>query len=173
MEHLVIALILRLARRPAPYEPSLEAKVLRYGWLVRSIALLGALLLLACVAQVLLTSGIRVWRASPHIIVAVLVITALEVGFAVETLGVRILLTDRAIIGYSPWRFPRAIDWEEIVDVSYSAAAMWFVIQGARGEKIRVHLMVSGVSSLVHEIRARLAVSVYEKALPGFAVLDL
>ena len=170
MEHLLLAVILRLIRKDARLDPMSGEMVLDYGWIMRGLGLLGTGFPVALALALFVVEGPGN-RDSNRIIVGLLAFGFLTAFLIVETFGVSIRISDQSIVAHSAWRLPRTIAWDDVVRVNYSHVMAWFVVVGSDGTKIRASLFLSGIGTLVSEINSRLAPPVFEKARAGFAAI--
>ncbi len=80
----------------------------------------------------------------------------------------RILVSDEGLAVYSPWRRPRSIQWEEIVEVVNLCPKSWFVFNVRDQQPFHVPLYFEGLELLVDAIQRRLDPQVYSRAVKGF-----
>ena len=72
-----------------------------------------------------------------------------------EAFLVRVVFSRRGIETFSPWHKSRVIAWGDVVSVSFSHAAKWHLIKTREQGYVRLHQMMSGVPSLLAELRRR------------------
>lgn len=72
-----------------------------------------------------------------------------------EFFGVRVEFDAAGIRTRSPWRRKREIPWSAVNRVWFSQALQWYVVQTAGFGRVRLHIYLSGVESLLSEIEAR------------------
>jgi len=70
-----------------------------------------------------------------------------------EFFRVRIAYDKEGIGTRSPWRFKRSIPWEEITGVRFSNLALAYVISTQHCGRVTIHLYLSGVQSLLDELK--------------------
>ncbi|HEX3595301.1 MAG TPA: hypothetical protein VHU80_09375 [Polyangiaceae bacterium] len=80
---------------------------------------------------------------------------SLVMAMVAEFTRVRVEWTNDALSFGSPWAAPRSIPWDEVVEVTYSQAAGWFVVRGRQGTKIRLHHWLGGLGDLFDEMKLR------------------
>ena len=72
-----------------------------------------------------------------------------------EFFAVRVTFDAKGITSRSPWRRKREIPWSVVERVWYSQAMQWYVIQTIGFGRVRLHIYLSGVESLLHELEKR------------------
>lgn len=72
-----------------------------------------------------------------------------------EFFGVRILYDGYGIRTRSPWRRARFVPWESVVQARYSGDMMWYVLETEGRGRVRLHLFLNGVDSLLSELERR------------------
>jgi hypothetical protein len=87
-------------------------------------------------------------------VISVAIVVVL-LGTVAELTRVRVEWTDTAVTLASPWSTPRSLDWDEIVEVTYSPTAAWFVVRGRGGAKIRLPNLLGGLGDLFEEMKRR------------------
>jgi hypothetical protein len=154
MTRFVLSLLQKAARNTqADVSEGTAARVATYPVAVRAVA--WGLLILGTVGAV----PIAAYNAAHG---AVLLGTVIGVAMVVVLVGtvaeftrVRVEWTETAVSFASPWSAPRRLEWDEIVDVTYSRAAGWFVVRGRSGVKIRLSHLLGGLGDLLEEMRVR------------------
>jgi len=168
----ILSWCMAAARRPPRVDQATGAMILEYGWPLRLIGVVTGVAMpiaLVCLAFVF----------PPRTLQDALSAGALMLGFTllggvllVETTRVRLWLHRGSIVSYSPWRETRTLRWAEVGKVSYSGTNKWFVIEGPRGVKIRAHVLLVGIGSLVEAIRTKIPPERYAQARAGFAEVE-
>ena len=79
----------------------------------------------------------------------------LIVSLHLEFFGVRVTFDDVGIRTRSPWRPKREIPWSATNRVWFSQALQWYVVQTVGYGRIRLHIYLSGIESLLSELEAR------------------
>ncbi len=150
-----ILMLLQKAARDTPTEADAKtaARVATYPTLVRGT---GWVLLVLGVGAAALVAGYQIAHQTPlqGILIGVAILTVLVVMVA-EFTRVRVEWTDDTVSFSSAWAAPRTIPWDEIVEVSYSQTAGWFVVRGRHGTKIRLPHLLGGLGDLFHEMKLR------------------
>ena len=72
-----------------------------------------------------------------------------------EVFGVRVEFDGGGIRTRSPWRRRREIPWSAAQRVWFSHTLQWYVVQTAGFGRVRLHIYLSGVESLLTELEAR------------------
>jgi hypothetical protein len=80
---------------------------------------------------------------------------ALILPLHLEFFGVRVSFDEAGIRTRSPWRAERQIPWPDIRQGWYSSVLQWHVIQTEGYGRVRLHDLMSGVDSLLDELRRR------------------
>jgi len=80
-----------------------------------------------------------------------------------------LLATPAGLECRSPWRGVRALAWEDVVAVNYSAVNAWFEFVGRDGDRVRAHSFVAGLNDLLAMVEARVPASALKGARPGYA----
>jgi hypothetical protein len=76
----------------------------------------------------------------------------------------RILICERGLVAFSPWRGTICLTWDEVRSIEYSNLAQWLIIYGRAGEVIRVSDWMVGVGSLIGCFERHLQRSDWRKA---------
>jgi hypothetical protein len=71
----------------------------------------------------------------------------------------------------SPWRGRQLLRWEEVEEVSYNLLLQWFVIRASEGRTFRVHILVSGLNTLLEICERRLSPDQLRRAKAGYTQL--
>jgi hypothetical protein len=168
-------LLMRLLRRAAhntraELDPDTIARVAKYPPATR--ALVWGLFVLGIAGAALITGYNAVHGAALVGISIGLGLVVVLVGMVAEFTRVRVEWTDTAVSFASPWSAPRSLEWDEIVDVTYSRTAGWFVVRARNGTKIRLPHLLGGLGDLLEEMQLRGSDEVrrqIERAMPpGF-----
>jgi hypothetical protein len=122
---------------------------LQYGYLLRSIALVVAVSIPALLIVIALTVPVRDLTNPLAVSGAFACMSLLGGLLLVETSRVRLVVTEEALIAYSPWRGRREVRWAEVQKVAYSALNRWFVITGPGGQVIRASRSLVGLPALL------------------------
>lgn len=149
----VVWLAVALARLP-PFTGAEVRAELRYGTLVRLIALFAALTMPLLALAVI---GFLPWSNITALLRAgcVLLILCLPGGLLLlEVQRVRIAVTTAGLIADSPWRGRRELPWNEIEHVTFSALNRWLVIRGRNGQTIRASLFLAEFPKLLAALKA-------------------
>jgi hypothetical protein len=67
--------------------------------------------------------------------------------FYIEFFTVKILVSKNGIIGASGWRGTREYSWQEIDEISYSPASMWFKVSSRSKAPLRIHALITGIDT--------------------------
>ena len=124
---LMTPLLMRLLRRAAhntraELDPDTIARVAKYPPATR--ALVWGLFVLGIAGAALITGYNAVHGAALVGISIGLGLVVVLVGMVAEFTRVRVEWTDTAVSFASPWSAPRSLEWDEIVDVTYSRTAV-------------------------------------------------
>ena len=142
--------------------------VLRYGVVLRTLALVFALL-----PPLIMIYAIWAfpWRTSGMLNAAGIAFLATSIVgglLLIEVTRVQVLLTEEGLHRFSPWSGAVALKWIEVERVGYSAANRWFTVEGA-GRTIRVSRHLGGIGDFVGLVRRKLAA---ERCTSAAKVLD-
>jgi hypothetical protein len=85
----------------------------------------------------------------------VIVFFAMIAVLHVELVGVRIVYDEAGVRTQSPWRHRREIPWSAMRRVSFSQAAQWHVVETSGHGRIRLHVYLNGIESLLEELQRR------------------
>ncbi len=81
---------------------------------------------------------------------------AFTVPIEIEVFGVSHQVSDEGIERGSPWtRRPVSIPWRDVRAVRWSASMQWFVVESAKGDRIRVSHYLSGLRPFRERVLAR------------------
>lgn len=72
-----------------------------------------------------------------------------------EFFHVSIRFDDLGLYTTSPWRRNRFIPWSAVSTVRFSQLAQWYVLSTSRMGRVRLHLYLSGLQSLLTELDRR------------------
>ncbi|HJZ90535.1 MAG TPA: hypothetical protein VKE40_06650 [Gemmataceae bacterium] len=103
-----------------------------------------------------------------YVVAAYALFAALSLPLFWEASRYCILVSPGGLACRSPWRGWRSIAWDDVRDVSFSNLNGWFVFRDRAGEKIRVHLFVSGVNELLKLVELRVPPDRMAAAKPGY-----
>lgn len=67
--------------------------------------------------------------------------------FYIELFTVKILVSKNGIFGTSGWRGTREYSWQEIEEISYSPASMWFKVSSRKSAPLRIHALITGIDT--------------------------
>lgn len=81
-----------------------------------------------------------------------------------------VIVTDRGIQAFSPWRGRFDIPWGEIVWLDYDGLSRCFVLLSRDGRKVRVSTFYCGVPQFVEKVRVHVAGHICERALSSYAL---
>jgi hypothetical protein len=82
-----------------------------------------------------------------------------------------LILTTEGLDYLSPWRGRQFIAWDEIEELSYSLLCQWFIVRAKDGRRIRVSMLVSGVSAFLAECEQHLHPSSLIGAKAGYGLV--
>jgi hypothetical protein len=154
MTRFILALMQRAARNtPAEVDAKTAARVATYPTVVRGV---GWALLVLGVGGTVLVAGHQITHQTllQGILISAAIVSVL-VAIVTEFTRVRVEWTDTTLSFSSPWTTPRSIPWDEIVEVTYSQTAAWFVVRGRNGAKIRLSNLLGGLGDLFDEMKMR------------------
>lgn len=146
---LSIALILKSVRRTAIADG--QQRVLRYNRATRVLAVIGWPLWLVLLVVLLLRSDQAPLVAVAELGLLFLLILAVSLEFFI----VRIAYDVNGIYTQSPWRPPRAISWVDVERAWFSSLMQWYVIETRAHGRVRLHVYVNGIESLLGELESR------------------
>lgn len=72
-----------------------------------------------------------------------------------EAFFVQIHFNEEGIETHSPWRFNRFVLWDDLSDITYSPWDKGYKIKTKRHGSIRCHVLLSGLPSLLAELKRR------------------
>ena len=165
----VLAWLFRRSQGRASRSPTTDAQVLRYAPVLRPVFATQLLLFPGLLAAILWLDPPSRWEPpwSEWILVAIFGSFALVAAAGLlETLTLRVEVSPRGVQIDSPWSGVRTLAWNEIVEVGYSPAMMWFTLRGRDGTRIRVSRLLRGIPDLARALRAHLEPRVFEAATP-------
>jgi hypothetical protein len=87
--------------------------------------------------------------------VAVVGFLLLTLSLCLEFFGVRVEFDASSIRTRSPWRPDREIPWSAVERVWFSQAMQWYIVRTNGFGRVRLHVYLNGVESLLREIEAR------------------
>jgi hypothetical protein len=157
-----------LAKRPPKLDPKSRTIVLEHSWLLKGLGLVAGLGMPLLVLVLVLVIGFK--KPSDALAAGGLLLFFGLLGgwLLLESMGVRVLLSEEGIEGRSPWRGTRFIPWDEVKEVKFSQAMSWFVVVGRRRDKVRVSMLLVGTQYFVEAVKEYLDPERYEKAESGF-----
>jgi hypothetical protein len=160
------------ARKPAKVDPVTGATVLHYSWVLRGLGLVASFAMPLLISVLLFVIPIR--NPTDPFIAAGLAGFFILLGFPLllETMCVRVDVSEDGIRKASPWHRARELHWDEIEEVTHSQAWGAFIFLGPRRQRIRVSLLIAGVRELVEAMRRHLDRDRYAEAERGFDTLD-
>jgi hypothetical protein len=145
---LAIGLLTRAAR---PTARTLAGQsFIEYGWGLKGMAVFFSAVALGVVVLAFIVPKDKLW-----VLLTALIFALPAAYLGLEAFLVRVVFSDRGIETFSPWRKNRIIAWGDVVGVSYSDAAKWHLIKTRRQGHVRLHQMMSGVPSILAELRRR------------------
>jgi hypothetical protein len=142
--------------------------VLRYGSVLRTLALILALLPAMITIYVV---AVFPWKSDRMLAYAggSLLATCLIAGLLlIEVARSQVCLTEDGIIRYSPWAGRSELLWSEIERIRYSNVNSWFVLLG-EGRTIRVSRHFRGVKAFVETVKSKIAA---ERCASAAAAMD-
>lgn len=93
------------------------------------------------------------------------------VALIVESICVKIYVSQQGIRARSPWQGNRFFAWEEVSKVSYHAISAWFVVYHASGDVIRVPITLAGLNHFEAAIKTHLPIGRTREAKEGFDII--
>jgi hypothetical protein len=105
----------------------------------------------------------------PYLVGLFLVFAIITLPLVWEAGRYYVLVTPAGLECRSPWRGVRALAWDDVVDVRYSAMNAWFEFVGRDGDRIRAHAFVAALNDLLALVEARVPASVLKGARAGYA----
>ncbi len=154
MTRFVLGLLHKAARNTqAGVDDGTAARVATYPIAVRALAW-G--MLVVGVAGAVVVAGYNATHGAVFtgLAIAVVIISVIAATVA-EFTRVRVEWTDTNLQYNSPWSAPRRVTWEDIVEVTYSQTANWFVVRDRDGAKIRLPHLLGGLGDLFDEMKRR------------------
>jgi hypothetical protein len=151
------------ARGPSRIEAPNQVAVLRYGPVLRTLALVLALLPLMVTTYVI---AVFLWRSSTMLAYAggsLIGTCLLSAVLLIEVSRGQVLITEDGITRLSPWRSRETIHWTEIQRVDYSSINGVFVVIGA-GHRMRISRHLLGVKAFVETVKRKLGPERYSGA---------
>ena len=135
--------------------------VLRYSWFLRTFGFAIGILVPAFFILV-----VPVRTAAEVALEFILLAVSILFGgyYFIESMALRITVTQEGINSISPWRKPRFIRWNDIQEIVFSKANGLIIVIGPVGEKIRVSLFLIGIRDFLQEIETRVPASRCDKA---------
>ena len=122
---------------------------LKYGWAFKSFGLFFSALALCILAGLpFVKPADRIWIVALSLLFAVLSAPLILSAFLV-----RVTFSEEGIEAYSPWRKARNIPWSGVVRLRYSYRA--HIIDTRDNGKVKLPDMMSGVASMIDEVRRR------------------
>jgi len=146
----IVLLIILRAVRPTAVEVD-GKRVLEYGRPMKIIAaVLGSCGAGLCAAALLAPTKDRTIAVA-----MVLGFLLLTLPLCLEFFGVRVEFDAASIRTRSPWRRNREIPWSAVNRVWFSQALQWYVVKTDGFGRVRLHVYLNGVESLLSELEAR------------------
>ena len=130
--------------------------VLRYGVMLRSLALAFALVPLM---MMLYAVWAFLWKTPAALNLAGVLFMAFSVVaglLLIEVTRVQIILTEDAITRFSPWSGLATLKWIDVQRVRYSSVNQWFAIESA-GTTIRVSRHLVGIGEFAGTLKRKVA----------------
>ena len=149
--------------RPRKIDLPNVVAVLRYGSVLRTLALILALLPAMITVYVL---AVFPWKSNTMVSYAggSLLATCLIAGvLLVEVTRRQICLTEDAITCVSPWTGRTTLQWSEVERIRYSSVNSWFVVVGG-GRTIRVSRHLLGMKAFGEIVKRKLAAECFASA---------
>jgi hypothetical protein len=143
--------------------------VLRYGVLLRTLALTIALVPPLVAAYVV---WICLWKNQTTLNIAGISLLALSILaglFLIEVTRVQVILTEEAIMRFSPWSGPVRLKWIEVERIVHSSINRWFVLTGA-GRTIRISRYLDGIGLFGELVRRKVAAERWVSAAPFLSI---
>lgn len=151
---LMLTWLVMVVRGPRGLNSAGALVVLGYGPVVRSLALVLALL-----PPLIMIYAIWVfpWRRETAMNLAGLCFAgvSLVAGLPlIEATRVQVVVTDESVTRYSPWLGEATLRWSDVESVDYSSLNAWFILSGA-GMSIRVSRFLAGLDVFVQTIHRK------------------
>jgi hypothetical protein len=145
----VTTYLLRAARPVARQEGKMT--VLEYGRAIKALVIMFWIFDVGVfVAASFATEDERIWAycAAGGFFLLVL-------SVHLEFFHVSIRFDDAGLHTTSPWRRTRFIPWSAITGIRFSTVAQWYLISTTEMGRVRLHLYLSGLRSLLDELARR------------------
>jgi hypothetical protein len=164
---LTLALCVALARRARPFiDPNTQALVLRYGWVIKGIAVVS--LGLPVPGIMLLIEGVNNDRELVLYVCYVIFFSVMSLWAMLDAFWTRIILIPEGIMIYAVWRGVTSFSWEEVKEIRYSNGGKWFIVNSTDGRTIRVNTFLAGIHEFEKAVRQHLSPEQYQNAVQGF-----
>jgi hypothetical protein len=142
--------------------------VLRYGVMLRTLALMLALMPPLIMTYVIATFPLPSTRALYGAGFSFVAVCLLGGALLIEVMRGQVWISEAKVTRISPWtRQPIEIAWTEVERIGYSSVNSWFLVRGA-GKTARVSTYLVGVSEFVRAARRKLAPERYGAAASAF-----
>src|SRR5262245_13483565 len=142
--------------------------VLRYGAMLRTLALVLALLPPMIMTYVIATFPLRNEKALYVAGCSFLAVCLIGGVLLIEVARGQVWISEDKVWRISPWsRQPIEIAWSEVEQVSYSSVNSWFLVRGA-GKTARVSTYLIGIGEFVRAARRKLTLDRYGAAAAAF-----
>jgi hypothetical protein len=164
---LVLGLAAAVARAGPKVDEQARTFTVEYSWLIKGIGLVTGLGMPLLVIGLMFVVRFRTER-DVYAAGGLLLFFGLLGGWLLlESMRVRVVVSEQGVVGYSPWRAVRSFRWDEVKQVYFSQTSN-FVIVGPGGKKIKVNVLLTGVRELCLAFKRFLPPEVYAGAVKGF-----
>jgi hypothetical protein len=167
---LVMALCVAFARRAPQIDPETQTDILRYGWAIKSLALISLWGPIA--GAVVLTQGGNNNREIWVFSICTALLTAMSASALPDAFRTRVVLLREGIMTYTPWRGVISMAWTDVREVKFSGGFRWFVVCGQNRRRIRVSIYLVGIPAFEEMVRQQLSPEQYRKAEYGFEFVN-
>ncbi len=165
-----VAFALIAGRQLSPIEPVPGLEILHHGKFMRGFALFLALIPAALVVLAFIFSDEK--EAAWALLVLLLFVSILISLMLLETFRVRLVISNEGVQLDSPWRGRIFIHWDEVVEVQFSQACLWFILLSTDGRVIRASLYLGRIVELVRAFRLHVPKVRWENAYQGIERVD-
>lgn len=166
-----VLLILRAAagNASASIRASNGTRIARYTTVARALPWFLALIALGLWAALL--------QAPPdQLRTGLIVCVSLSVGILLlflEFTFARVAWSESGLMFHSPWRKSRKINWQDVVEVRFSARLSWVVVRSRSGTVIRLPTLFGGLGELLETLKRRVAPSLHASIDEALAFLRM
>lgn len=89
-----------------------------------------------------------------------------------EAYRTRITIDADLIQAHSAWTGRKSIPWNEIDTITFTTGSEWFVIHSSKSRKIRVYILLDGISRFIDDFKRKMEYTKWEQAESGINLVN-